>query len=111
MFATAIIRVGLTSRVLQFICIFITKYPGVIFFVCGCLLLNHFYFAFWAGSVVGCLGVRVSLNGIQGELTAAQTQRDDLYAKQSRGSKYNTAEERDAALRPQVKVDMTTQHL
>lgn len=46
---------------------------------------------------------RFSLNEIQGELTAAQTQRDDLYAKQSRGSKYNTAEERDAALRPQVK--------
>lgn len=37
------------------------------------------------------------------ELGEATGQREELYAKQSRGSKYRTAEERDAALKSKVK--------
>lgn len=44
-----------------------------------------------------------SVSATEKELAAATGLREELYAKQSRGSKYRTAEERDAALKTQVR--------
>ncbi|CAN0105750.1 unnamed protein product, partial [Ectocarpus fasciculatus] len=46
---------------------------------------------------------RASVSATETELGEATGQREELYAKQSRGSKFRTAEERDAALKSQVK--------
>lgn len=42
------------------------------------------------------------VSATEAELAAATGQRDELYAKQSRGSKYGSADERDEALTSQV---------
>lgn len=64
---------------------------------------SHHDVSFSFGALVCiCFVLLYSVGATEKELAAATGRREELYAKQSRGSKYRTAAERDAALKSQV---------